>query len=105
MSEKNKQKTVIKNILGGKTQAAVKESSIKYEPTHFLRSHCKNNDASDSLTQIWGVVFEPDCENYTKTTNLVATCGGYVICIIDVTSGIVVMKYKHKDVRECFYTV
>ena len=50
-------------------------------------------------------MFEPECENNSKTTNLVATCGGYVICIIDVTSGIVVMKYKHKDVRECFYTL
>ena len=50
-------------------------------------------------------MFEPDCENNSKTTNVVATCGGYVVCIFDVTSGIVVMEYKHKDVRECFYTL
>ena len=87
MSEKKKQETTVEKALGGKTEAAAMESSLKYQPTNFLRSHCKNNDASDSLTQIWGVVFEPECDNNSKTTNLVATCGGYVICIIDVTSG------------------
>ena len=34
-----------------------------------------------------------------------ATCGGNSICIIDVNSGTVLMKYKHKDIKENFYTL
>jgi hypothetical protein len=44
-------------------------------------------------------VFEPDPENPDKTTSKVATCGGNSICIIDVTSGTVMMKYKHKELK------
>ena len=51
------------------------------------------------------VVFEPDPSDPTKTTSLVATCGGNSICIIDVNSGTVLMKYKHKDIKENFYTL
>ena len=51
------------------------------------------------------VVFEPDPNDATKTTSLVATCGGNSICIIDVNSGTVLMKYKHKDIKENFYTL
>ena len=42
------------------------------------------------------VVFEPDPEDSSKTLSNVATCGGNSICIIDVNSGTVLMKYKHK---------
>jgi hypothetical protein len=49
--------------------------------------------------QIWEVVFEPDPQNADKTTSKVATCGGNSICIIDVTSGTVMMKYKHKELK------
>ena len=45
-------------------------------------------------------MFEPDPQDATKTTSLVATCGGNSICIIDVNSGTVLMKYKHKDIKE-----
>ena len=51
------------------------------------------------------VVFEPDPADPSKTTSLVATCGGNSICIIDVNSGTVLMKYKHKDIKENFYTL
>ena len=51
------------------------------------------------------VVFEPDPSDPNKTTSLVATCGGNSICIIDVNSGTVLMKYKHKDIKENFYTL
>ena len=91
--------------MGGKNEAGGVKDSLKYHPTHFIRTHSKNNDPSDSSTQIWGVVFEPDLENNNKTTNLVATCGGNIVCVIDVISGCVMMKYKHKDVKECFYTL
>jgi len=76
-----------------------------YDPVHFIRSHSKNNDPADIQTQIWEVVFEPDAEDCNKTTSKVATCGGNSICIIDVNSGTVLMKYKHKDIKENFYTL
>eukprot|EP00095_Tigriopus_kingsejongensis_P006498 maker-scaffold676_size113663-snap-gene-0.33 protein:Tk06498 transcript:maker-scaffold676_size113663-snap-gene-0.33-mRNA-1 annotation:"leucine-rich repeat and wd repeat-containing protein 1" len=78
---------------------------LAYEPVHFIRSHSKNNDPADIQTQIWEVVFEPDAQNSDKTTTLVATCGGNSICIIDVNAGTVLMKYKHKDLKENFYTL
>lgn len=79
--------------------------SFNYDPVHFIRSHSKNNDPADVQTQIWEVVFEPDPQDSSKTLSNVATCGGNSICIIDVNSGTVLMKYKHKDNRENFYTL
>lgn len=79
--------------------------SFNYDPVHFIRSHSKNNDPADVQTQIWEVVFEPDPLDPSKTLSNVATCGGNSICIIDVNSGTVLMKYKHKDNRENFYTL
>jgi WD40 repeat protein len=91
---------------GDKKSKRVKtEESLNYDPVHFIRSHSKNNDPADVQTQIWEVVFEPDPEDSSKTLSNVATCGGNSICIIDVNSGTVLMKYKHKDIRENFYTL
>lgn len=72
---------------------------FNYDPMHFIRSHSKNNDPADIQTQIWEVVFEPDPQNSEKTTSRVATCGGNSICIIDVNTGTVLMKYKHKELK------
>lgn len=79
--------------------------AFNFDPVHFIRSHSKNNDPADIQTQIWEVVFEPDPEDPNKTSSHVATCGGNSICIIDVNSGTVLMKYKHKDIKENFYTL
>lgn len=80
-------------------------AEFNYDPVHFIRSHSKNNDPADVQTQIWEVVFEPDPKDSSRTLSHVATCGGNSICIIDVNSGTVLMKYKHKDIRENFYTL
>ena len=79
--------------------AASDELSLSFDPVHFIRSHSKNNDPADIQTQIWEVVFEPDPEDASKTTSNVATCGGNSICIIDVNTGTVLMKYKHKELK------
>jgi len=79
--------------------------SLAYDPVHFIRSHSKNNDPADIQTQIWEVVFEPDPKDPSKTTSKVATCGGNSICIVDVNTGTVLMKYKHKELKENFYTL
>ena len=62
-------------------------------------------DSFNFVLQIWEVVFEPDPKDPTKTTSKVATCGGNSICIVDVNNGTVLMKYKHKDLKENFYTL
>jgi len=75
-----------------------------YEPTHFIRSHCKNNDPTDIYTQIWDVVFEPSSDGVGTTTK-VATCGGRFLCVFDVTDGSLLMKYRHKKTEENLYTL
>ncbi|XP_039296049.1 leucine-rich repeat and WD repeat-containing protein 1 [Nilaparvata lugens] len=76
-----------------------------FEPAYFLRCHSKKNDNADVQTQVWMCQFEPDPENPEKTTNIVATCGGNSVCLIDVTTGKVVAKYIPKDLREMLYTL
>lgn len=89
----------------GSSSDAASDESLSFDPVHFIRSHSKNNDPADIQTQIWEVVFEPDPEDASKTTSNVATCGGNSICIIDVNTGTVLMKYKHKELKENFYTL
>ena len=83
----------------GSSSDAASDESLAFDPVHFIRSHSKNNDPADIQTQIWEVVFEPDPEDPSKTTSNVATCGGNSICIIDVNTGTVLMKYKHKELK------
>ena len=83
----------------GSSSDAASEESLSFDPVHFIRSHSKNNAPADIQTQIWEVVFEPDPEDASKTTSNVATCGGNSICIIDVNTGTVLMKYKHKELK------
>ena len=84
---------------GGGSSSDASDESLSFDPVHFIRSHSKNNDPADIQTQIWEVVFEPDPEDASKTTSNVATCGGNSICIIDVNTGTVLMKYKHKELK------
>jgi len=78
---------------------------LEYEAHHFIRAHSKNNDAADIQTQIWEVAFEPNPEDPLKTTSRIGTCGGNTICLVDVDTGIVLMKYKHREIKENFYTL
>merc|ERR1719371_95058 len=78
-----------------KEEVGDSKDNFNYDPVHFIRSHSKNNDPADIQTQIWEVVFEPDPLDPSKTTSRVATCGGNSLCIVDVITGTVLMKYKH----------
>jgi hypothetical protein len=80
-----------------KSTAADSIETLTYTPVHFLRAHSKNDDPADIHTQIWEAAFEPDPQDPDRTTSLVATCGGNTICITDVNTGTVMMKYKHKE--------
>jgi len=81
------------------------EEILEYEAHHFIRAHSKNNDAADIQTQIWEVAFEPNPENPLETTSRFGTCGGNTICLVDVNTGMVLMKYKHRELKENFYTL
>jgi len=85
-----------------------KIEEVIYDPSHFIRCHgtAKNNKGpADTKTQIWDVSFEPDPNDPEKTTNKIATCGGNSICVINIVSGEVLMKYSHKEKGEDFYTI
>jgi len=86
-------------------EAIDSEENCKYTPLHFLRLHSKSNDPTDIQSPVWDVVFEPDPYNSSRTTSVVATCGGNSICIVDVISGLPRMKYKHTDSKENFFTL
>jgi len=74
-------------------------AQYKYEPLHFIRAHCEEDDMSDCTTQVWGVVFEPG------NKDVVATCGGRYLCVISVSTGHLLMKYTHKERSHEFYSL
>ena len=78
-----------------------RRSTTTHSVHHLLQTHSKNNDREDFQTKVWMCAFQPDINEPTKTTNLVATCGGDSICFIDCDSGIVLKKYKQTN--EEFY--
>ncbi|CAL1536154.1 unnamed protein product [Lymnaea stagnalis] len=74
-----------------------------YAPTMFLR--CHNQRESDDETKIWKCAFEPSIDNPEETTNLLATCGGKTVCIIDVNTQQVLKRFQDTDRNENFYTL
>ncbi|XP_055862019.1 leucine-rich repeat and WD repeat-containing protein 1-like [Biomphalaria glabrata] len=74
-----------------------------YTPTMFLRSH--NQKDLDEETKIWKCAFEPSITNPDETTNLLATCGGKTVCIIDVITQQVLKRFQDTDKNENFYTL
>jgi len=97
-AESKKHKKKIKPVW---EKLEINPEEFQYEPKHFVRSHCKDNNPTDVSTQVWDVAFEPDIDG--NTTFLVATCGGRFLCIFDVRDGDLVMKYKHKESEESLY--
>lgn len=76
-----------------------------YDPVYFLRCHSEGNDPSDEVTKVWRCAFEPSIEDPEKTTNMLATCGGQTVCLIDCNTGKVMKRYKDSNKYECFYTM
>ncbi|XP_059144712.1 leucine-rich repeat and WD repeat-containing protein 1-like [Physella acuta] len=74
-----------------------------FTPTMFLR--CHNQKEEDDETKIWKCAFEPSLENPDETTNLLATCGGKTVCIIDVNTQQVLKRFQDTDKYENFYTL
>ncbi|ESO07939.1 hypothetical protein HELRODRAFT_190818 [Helobdella robusta] len=79
--------------------------TTEYQPMHFLRCHSGDkralkeghtlDDPTDELTNVWGCSMEPDPHDPAKTTGIVATCGGTMVCLIDCSSGQVVKRFEH----------
>ncbi|XP_013379781.1 leucine-rich repeat and WD repeat-containing protein 1 isoform X2 [Lingula anatina] len=74
-----------------------------YDPVHFVRCHAKDNNPSDNRTKVWKCAFEPELDNPGETTNIVATCGGDILCLLDCSTGKLMMRYKLP--KEHFFTV
>ncbi|XP_046386130.1 leucine-rich repeat and WD repeat-containing protein 1-like [Ischnura elegans] len=68
-----------------------------FEPVHFLRCHSKANDPADVKTQVWQCAFEPDMNSPGHTTNLLATCGGNSVCLVDAVTGKVSKKFYPEE--------
>ncbi|KAL1110285.1 hypothetical protein AAG570_008362 [Ranatra chinensis] len=79
--------------------------SFDYDPFIFLRCHSRNKDPADVQTQVWQCGFEPNRYDSSKTTSVVATCGGNSVCFIDCQSGRVLHKYYTKNVKDLLFAL
>ncbi|KAA3681736.1 uncharacterized protein DEA37_0011363 [Paragonimus westermani] len=77
---------------------------VDYDPLHFIRCHARDNDPLDCETKVWRCSFEPSVDSVcSETSNVVATCGGECVCLIDCRSGRVMKRFKH--LGEEFYSL
>ncbi|KAK3084445.1 hypothetical protein FSP39_013679 [Pinctada imbricata] len=76
-----------------------------YDPVFFIRCHSTMNDPCDQETKVWKCAMEPDVNNPGQTTNMLVTCGGQTVCLIDCKTGKVMKRYKDLNKNECFYTL
>ncbi|CAN9501095.1 unnamed protein product [Ophioblennius macclurei] len=95
VEEKTKQKDAVtktaplqKNGVGG--GLPTKTQPVRLKPLHVLQCHSKQDGADDFSTQLWACAFQP----LSAGSQLVATCGGDSLCVIDCEAGMVMKKYK-----------
>ncbi|KAK3586404.1 hypothetical protein CHS0354_013108 [Potamilus streckersoni] len=74
-----------------------------YDPVQFIRCHSHDNNPSDDETKVWMCAFQPDPRKPGETTNIVATCGGKIVCFIDCQTGRVMKRYKDNHKDESFF--
>ncbi|XP_076779332.1 leucine-rich repeat and WD repeat-containing protein 1 isoform X1 [Arvicanthis niloticus] len=81
---------------GSPVDAIGDQAALHLEPLHFLQCHSRNNSPKDLETQLWACAFEPAREegHSRATSQIVATCGGEAVCVIDCQTGLVLHKYK-----------
>ncbi|RWS15016.1 leucine-rich repeat and WD repeat-containing protein 1-like isoform X1 [Dinothrombium tinctorium] len=77
-------------------------SSFDYEAVLFIRCHSSQNNPYDSTTQIWKTAFEPKTRQ-SNGCNLVASCGGNIVCLIDCPTATVKKRYCDSNLSENFY--
>ncbi|XP_077509818.1 leucine-rich repeat and WD repeat-containing protein 1-like [Amblyomma americanum] len=77
----------------------LKKGSVKgAEVCAFLR--CHSRDPDDSVTQVWQAAFQPKGDENETSPSIVATCGGRVVNFIDCSTGTVVKRYRHANLKE-----
>ncbi|XP_021346667.1 leucine-rich repeat and WD repeat-containing protein 1-like [Mizuhopecten yessoensis] len=76
-----------------------------YDPTYFVRCHSDEDSPSDDNTKVWRCAFEPKPNNPSEHTNVVATVGGKIVCLVDCQTGKVMRRFKDTDKKESFYTL
>jgi len=72
-------------------------NEYRFEPHQFIRSH--NQKPEDPNTQVWDVAFEPG------KSEVVATCGGRFICLLNIRTGALLLRYQHSDHSQNFYSL
>ncbi|WAR03835.1 LRWD1-like protein [Mya arenaria] len=77
-----------------------------YDPSLFIRCHSKGNNPEDAHTKVWNCAFEPVTGGAQgETTNVVASCGGKLVCFVDCGTGKVVRRYKDTSKSESFFAL
>lgn len=76
---------------------------LSYSAVAALQCHSKEAGAQDFSTQVWCCEFEPNKNNPSETTNIVATCGGESICLVDCETSKVQAKFHQPN--EEFFTL
>ncbi|XP_033748597.1 leucine-rich repeat and WD repeat-containing protein 1-like [Pecten maximus] len=76
-----------------------------YDPTFFVRCHSDEDGPSDDNTKVWRCAFEPKPNSPGEHTNIVATVGGKIVCLVDCKTGKVMRRFKDTDKKESFYTL
>jgi WD40 repeat protein len=74
---------------------------MSYEPLRTLREHSHKENPNDSRTPIWDIQFKPKTRRYSGN-EIVATCGGNIVNIIDLKSLSVVKRYEDNNSLETF---
>lgn len=92
--------TALKNRENGLTQLP---SVGDYDPVFFVRCHSVTNDPSDEKTKVWRCAFEPSING--ASSQILATCGGQNVCLIDCQTGKVMKRYKDNSKEEDFYAL
>lgn len=85
----------LKNKRKGGAGGSAKESS--YRPYTFLQCHSREDEGDDFTQQVWCCRFHPNLRN------MVATCGGQNVCLIDCSTAKV--KARFAQANEEFYTL
>nr|CAB3263556.1 leucine-rich repeat and WD repeat-containing protein 1-like [Phallusia mammillata] len=76
---------------------------VSYNVSAILQCHSGESGSQDFSTQVWCCEFEPNKDNPTATTNIVATCGGENVCLIDCDTTKVQAKFHQPN--EEFFTL
>jgi WD40 repeat protein len=74
---------------------------MSFEPLRTLRQHSHKDNPNDSRTPVWDIQFKPKTRRYSRN-EIVATCGGNIVNVIDLKSLSVIKRYEGNNSLETF---